>query len=98
MASVADLVEPEGLRERAGEYLERAGQVLRESGRVQLVELGPVRVLATVDDGGVRTVRLESGSDGLVVACDCEAPAASGWCPHAVATAIETWHRAPPRR
>jgi uncharacterized Zn finger protein len=97
MPSVADLVEPDSLRERAGEYLERAGTVLRDSGRVQIVEFGPTRVLANVEDGGARTVRLESGADGLVVACDCAAPAASGWCPHAIATAIETWNRAPDR-
>jgi len=98
VASISDLVEPDSLREQAGEYLERAGAVLRESGRVQVVEFGPTRVLATVDDGGARTVRLEASAEGLVVACDCAAPAASGWCPHAVATAIETWNRAPNRR
>jgi uncharacterized Zn finger protein len=98
MASVADLVEPESLRERAGEYLDRAGQVLRDSGRVRLTELAPTRVTGEVDDQGARTVVLESGPAGLRVACDCGAPATDGLCPHIVAVAIETWHRAPNRR
>jgi uncharacterized Zn finger protein len=97
MASVADLVEPELLRERAGEYLQRAGEVLRESGRVRIVEFAPMRVTAAVDDGGIRSVELESTPGGLQASCSCGAPSADGLCPHAVATAIETWHRAPNR-
>jgi uncharacterized Zn finger protein len=98
VASVADLVEREGLRERAGEYLERAGQVLREHDRVRLIEFGPTRVTAEVDDDGTRLVVLESASGGLRSACDCGAQTTNGLCPHVVAAAIETWHRAPDRR
>jgi uncharacterized Zn finger protein len=97
MASVADLVEPSVLQARAGEYLQRAGEVLRDSGRVRIVEFAPTRVTAQVDDGGTRSVELESTEGGLQALCDCGAPSASGLCPHAVATAIETWHRAPKR-
>jgi uncharacterized Zn finger protein len=97
MASVADLVEPETIRERAGEYLQRAGEVLRGSGHVRMVEFGPTRVTAGVDDGVPRSVTLEATSAGLQASCDCGAPSANGLCPHIVAVAIETWQRAPKR-
>lgn len=97
MASVADLVEAE-LRERAGQYLVRAGEVLRANGHVRLVEFGPTRVTATVEDGGPRAVALEATGTGLRAACDCGSPSANGLCPHAVAVAIETWERSPHRR
>jgi uncharacterized Zn finger protein len=96
--SVADLVEPDALRERAGEYLQRAGEVLRQSGGVRLVEFGPTGVVAVVDDDAARTVRLESVSGDLAIACDCGAPSWTGWCAHAVAAAMETWEQAPKRR
>jgi len=95
MASVADLVEPEALQTRAGEYLQRAGEVLRDHGHVQIIEFGPLRVTATVADGASRSVVLESTAARLEASCDCNLPAASGLCPHVVAVAIETWQRAP---
>jgi uncharacterized Zn finger protein len=98
MPSVADLVEPAVLRERAGEYLSRAGDVLRAAGVVRIVTFTPVRVDAEVSDGGTRHVELAASGDGLAVTCDCGSASASGWCPHAVATAFETWERAPKRR
>lgn len=97
MASVADLVEPGILRERAGEYLARAGDVLRASGSVRIAEFGPLRVTGEVDDGPTRHVGLESTSGGLAATCDCGHPE-DALCPHAVAVAIETWERAPDRR
>jgi uncharacterized Zn finger protein len=99
MASVADLVEPERLRERAGEYLQRAGEVLLAAGAVQLVDFEPMRVTAQVQDGGERHVaELSATTDGLAIRCDCPGGAGGGWCPHTVATAIETWHSAPNRQ
>jgi uncharacterized Zn finger protein len=99
MASVADLVEPEALRDRAGEYLYRAGEVLRESGRVRIVQFGPMRVTAEVnDDDATRGVALESMSGELAATCNCGLPSANGLCPHIVAVAIDTWHQAPNRR
>jgi uncharacterized Zn finger protein len=95
---MADLVEPAALEERAGEYLHRAGAVLREHGHVQITEFGPTRVTATVEDGVSRSVALGSTATGLDASCDCGAPAASGLCPHVVAVAIETWERAPKRQ
>jgi uncharacterized Zn finger protein len=95
MASVADLVEPVALQERAGEYLQRAGEVLREHGHVRITEFGPMRVTATVEDRGSRSVALTSTAAGLEASCDCGEPAASGLCPHVVAVAIATWQRAP---
>jgi uncharacterized Zn finger protein len=99
MASVADLVEPERLRERAGEYLQRAGEVLRAAGSVHFVDFEPMRVTAEVEDGGVhRSTELAATSDGLTTRCDCPGGAGGEWCPHTVATAIETWHSAPKRQ
>ena len=99
MASVADLVAPETLREKAGEYLQRAGEVLRAAGRVTIVDLGPMRVTAQVDDAGEQHLaELDATPDGLSVRCDCPGGGDQQFCPHTVATAIETWHRAPERR
>jgi uncharacterized Zn finger protein len=98
VASVADLVEPAALEERAGEYLQRAGAVLREHGHVRIHEFGPMRVTATVEDGVSRSVALGSTPAGLDASCDCGAPAASGLCPHVIAVAIETWERDSNRR
>jgi uncharacterized Zn finger protein len=99
MQSIADLVEPDSLRERAGEYLQRAGEVLRAAGAVQLMDFEPMRVTAEVQDGGERHVaELAAGPDGLSISCDCPGGADHQFCPHTVATAIETWHSAPPRR
>ena len=97
MASVADLVE-DALRDQAGEYLVRAGEVLRGAGRVQLEEFGPLRVTASVEEGGSRSVVLVARGGTIDVACDCGMASASGWCAHSVAVAIETWHRAPTRQ
>jgi uncharacterized Zn finger protein len=99
MASVADLVEPEALREKAGEYLLRAGEVLRAAGSVNIVDFGPTRVTAQVEDGGERhQAALEFAADGLSIRCDCLGGGDQRFCPHTVATAIEAWHRAPERR
>jgi uncharacterized Zn finger protein len=99
MASVADLVEPEVLRERAGEYLQRAGEVLRAAGSVHFLDFGPLHVSAEVEDGGVhRAAELAVTPDGLTTRCDCPGGAGGEWCPHTVATAIETWHSAPHRQ
>ena len=66
VASVADLVEPDVLRERAGEYLHRAGEVLRAAGAVQLMDVEPMRVTAAVQDGGERhTAELAATPEGL---------------------------------
>jgi uncharacterized Zn finger protein len=97
MPSVADLVE-DPLRERASEYLVRAGEVLRSDGRVEVQVFEPLRVTASVNDGGaVQHVSLESRQRSLVIICDCPSGVAGTLCPHAVATAIEAWERAPTR-
>jgi uncharacterized Zn finger protein len=98
MPSVTDLVEPEQLRERAGEYLQRAGEVLRGSGQVRLVTFTAQRVTASVEDGDERhDVELAATDDRLTISCDCPMGGAGTFCPHSVAAAIETWHRAPDR-
>ena len=94
MGSFADLIEPGRLRALAGEYLERAGEVLRASGAVHLMDAGPQRITSEVEDGGVRhATELVATPGGLTVRCDCPGGAAGGWCPHTVATVIESWQR-----
>jgi uncharacterized Zn finger protein len=95
---VADLVEPDALREKAGEYLQRAGEVLHSAGHVHLLEFTPRSVRAEVADGGERhEVELAATDDGLTMRCDCPTGGDGTFCPHSVATAIETWNRAPKR-
>ena len=97
MASVVDLVEVE-LRDRAGEYLVRAGDALRADGHVELAVVLPLRVTATVTDDGVGHVtELTTNGGALAVRCDCPGGRDGDWCPHSVATAIEAWERAPKR-
>ena len=92
MASFAELIEPGRLRALAGEYLERAGEVLRGSGAVHLIDAGPLRITGEVEDGGVRhPTELVETPGGLAVHCDCPGGANGGWCPHTVATLIESW-------
>jgi uncharacterized Zn finger protein len=99
MATVAELVEPEQMRDRAGEYLQRAGEVLRAAGAVQLIEVESMRVTAEVQDGGERHVaELAATPDGLSIRCDCPGGGAHEYCPHTVATAIETWEQDLKRR
>ena len=97
MASVADLVEVT-LREQATEYLVRAGEVLRADGRVELRVFEPLRVTGVVRDEAERTTEVRSEGDRLVLRCDCPSGVEGTLCPHAVATAIEAWERAPSRR
>jgi hypothetical protein len=78
MPSVADLVEPDVLRQRAGDYLSRAGEFLRGEGGVTLVEFGPGRVTGDVDDasaGGRQHVELAVSGQSVAVRCDCPAGA-----------------------
>jgi uncharacterized Zn finger protein len=99
MPSVADLVQPDILAERAGEYLHRAGDVLRTAGQVQLMDFTPLRVTAEVSDGGERhEVELAATEGGLTIRCDCPMGGSGTFCPHSVAAAIETWYSAPERR
>ncbi len=95
MPSVADLVAPDLLAARAGEYLQRAGEVLRSSGQVHLIAFSESRVTGEVADGGERhEVELAAAGDDLAARCDCPTGRAGTFCPHAAAVAIEAWHRA----
>lgn len=90
MPGLADMVDEDRLREMAGEYLVRAGEVLRTAGAVELLDVERMRVSAHVEDAGVRrATELAVTPDGLAIRCDCPAGSAGGWCPHAAATAIE---------
>jgi uncharacterized Zn finger protein len=88
MPSVADLVAPDVLAARAGEYLQRAGEVLRSSGQVHLIAFSESRVT-----GERHEVELAAAGDDLTARCDCPTGRAGTFCPHAAAVAIEAWHR-----
>jgi uncharacterized Zn finger protein len=96
MPSVADLVAPDILAARAGEYLQRAGEVLRSSGQVRLIAFTESRVTGEVADGEERyEVELATSGGDLTTRCDCPTGRAGTFCPHAAAVAIEASHRTP---
>jgi uncharacterized Zn finger protein len=95
MPSVADLVAPDVLAARAGEYLQRAGEVLRSSGQVRLIAFTESRVTGEVADGDKRhEVELAAAGHELSARCDCPTGRTGTFCPHAAAVAIEASHRA----
>jgi uncharacterized Zn finger protein len=95
MASVADLVEEPSLQERAVAGAYQRGAELAAAGSVQLQEIGPLRVTATV---GADEVELRAGEGGLESSCSCRLGQGKTLCEHAVAVAIVTWQRSPSRR
>jgi uncharacterized Zn finger protein len=98
MPSVADLVEPAMLPQRASEVDLEAGRALAERGSVTLARFGPLEVQATVRDDLDRHVVLRSKADGLAWSCDCPEGQAGMFCRHCVAAAAITWQQAPARR
>jgi uncharacterized Zn finger protein len=98
MPSVADLVEPATLPQRASEADLEVGRTLAERGSVVLARFGPLEVHATVADDPDRQVVLRSTADGLTWSCDCPEGQAGMFCRHCVAAAVITWQRAPTRR
>ncbi len=100
MASVTDLVEPlVTVPSTVSTDVRDGAQVLRDQGAVNLDHVGPLSVTANVTDAdGPHRVALGATRNGLACSCDCERGASGLLCRHSVATAIETWHRAPQRR
>jgi uncharacterized Zn finger protein len=99
MPSVADLVEQPALENLTGPDAFAVGQDLADAGDVRLVELGPMRVVAEVADGGGSAhVELASASAQLTWSCDCAEGIAGRACRHVAAASIETWRRSPRRR
>jgi hypothetical protein len=96
MASVADLVEPLIAGDALPPALVEQARDLYESGAVRLDAFGPLRVTAAVDDRGICRVELEAAEGHLRCSCACDGD--EGPCIHILATALETWHRAPKRR
>jgi hypothetical protein len=100
VASVADLIEPlVALPNGVPIEVRDGADALREANAVTLDHLGPLSVTASVaDTDGAHRVALGSTQNGLAASCDCERGASGRLCVHSLATAIETWHRAPKRR
>jgi uncharacterized Zn finger protein len=100
VASVADLVEEPALAQLVGPEALDAGREVADAGGVRLVEFGPMRVVAEVDDGDELPARVELTSAGgeLGWRCDCEEGRTGLGCRHLAAAGIETWRRSPMRR
>jgi uncharacterized Zn finger protein len=98
MASVADLVEGAAILRLADPVDYDAGQQLSRRGAVVIEVLSPPRVTATVNDDAGHRVELRSTARGLEWWCGCSSGRSGVFCRHVVATALETWHRSPPRR
>lgn len=96
MNTVADLVEEEAIRALATPSDFRLGQEIAEMGGVEFIEFTPAKVVASVDTPATerRTTILETTPAGLKWHCTCSSNRAR-FCKHAIATAIETWKKAP---
>jgi uncharacterized Zn finger protein len=99
MPSVADLTDEDSLLRLSSSSNFRLGQEIAESGGVEIVEFGPVKVVAEVTPpGGVkRTVILVSSGQRLRWKCTCTSRE-DVFCKHCVAAGIVTWRNAPERR
>jgi uncharacterized Zn finger protein len=96
VASVADLVEESQLRRLAGPGTLAEGRELAKRGTVHIWDFSPLNVGATVQDQ--HNVELRADGERLTWSCSCPAGSSSDLCEHAVAVALETWRRSPPRR
>ncbi|MGZ6297393.1 MAG: hypothetical protein ACXWPV_09745, partial [Candidatus Limnocylindrales bacterium] len=97
MPSVADLVADHLLRSLTDAETYEAGRQLAAHGAVTFESFEPMRVRAAVDDGGPYLVELRSGPGKLGWSCSEPGGSRGDFCRHCVATAVETWQRAPAR-
>jgi uncharacterized Zn finger protein len=99
MPSVADLTDEESLLSLSSSSNFRLGREIAESGGVEIVEFGPLKLVTEVTPpGGVkRTVTLISSGQGLRWKCTCTSRA-DLFCKHCVAAGIVTWNKAPRRK
>ncbi|MEW6144427.1 MAG: hypothetical protein AB1598_05355 [Thermodesulfobacteriota bacterium] len=99
MPSVADLTDEDSLLKLSSSSNFRLGQEIAESGGVELVEFGPVKVVAEVTPpGGVkRTVTLFLSGQRLGWKCTCMSRV-DVFCKHCIAAGIVTRQNAPERR
>jgi uncharacterized Zn finger protein len=91
MASVADLVHEDALRNLAERDAYEQGTSWADKGRVDVGTFGPLHVTGWVEGC---EVELRSAGERLQWSCSCHA-GAERLCAHAVAVAAETWRRAP---
>lgn len=101
MPSVVDLVDPASLETLATPATLRLGRAIVAQGGVELIEFGPLKVLAYVgkvpgsETRRTTEVRVESGELGW--SCTCTSKP-DNFCKHCAALAIVTWEQAPARR
>ena len=99
MPSVADMTDQDSILRLSSRSNFRLGREIADAGGVELVEFGPLKVVAEVTPpGGVkRKVTLESASGALKWKCSCTSRA-EVFCKHCVAAGIVTWNIAPTRK
>jgi uncharacterized Zn finger protein len=99
MPSVADLTDEDSLLRLSSRSNFRLGREIVESGGVELVEFGPLKVVAEVTPPGEvkRTVTLASTGDGLRWKCT-RTSRVQVFCKHCVAAGLVMRQNAPERR
>jgi uncharacterized Zn finger protein len=89
---LAELASPERIADLADSTTMREGSTLADTDSVDLVEVTPFTVRATVHDNeGDVDVSLASSQSGLKTWCSCGAEGTV--CRHAAATALRAWHQ-----
>lgn len=96
MNSVTDLANEETIKALATPSDFRHGQEIVDMSGVEFTEFTPLKVTAIVDTPATerRTSVLEAAPAGLKWHCTCTSNRAR-FCKHLVATALETWKKAP---
>jgi hypothetical protein len=96
MNSVADLVDDASIKTLATPSDFRLGQEIVDMNGVEFTEFTPLKVVASIDTPATqrRTTVLEATPAGLTWHCTCTSNKAH-FCKHLVATALETWRKAP---
>jgi len=96
MNSVADLVDEDSIKALATPSDFRLGQEIADMKGVEFTEFTPLKVVASVDTPAIerRTAVLEATPPSLTWHCTCTSNKAR-FCKHLVATALETWRKAP---
>ncbi len=91
MALVAELVDPETVRQWTSTDVFEQGQDDDDAGRVILLVSGSRSVTALVGGTRSETVEMSSTPDGLQWSCTCSDGRDHAGCRHFVAVALEIW-------
>ena len=86
MASITDYLEPSALEKIATPANLKHGRELAQNDAVEIIELGPLKVIAKVNSGQRRTIEFQTTSEGFVWKCSCTSDRKL-FCKHCVAAA-----------